>query len=196
MDYLEVAGVVTGLLYLWFEYRVSIWLWPTGIVMPALYIVIYDRAGLYADSWINVYFLLAGIYGWFRWAKKNREASEGERAEAVRFAGNRVCWMLLPWLIALWAALCFVLLVYTDSTVPVFDSFTTALSVVALWMLSRKYVEQWLAWLVVDVVSGSLYMYKGLYLTAGLYFLYAFIAYWGYLRWRKLAGSNEIWTTQ
>ena len=79
-----------------------------------------------------------------------------------------------------------ILIQYTDSTVPWLDSFTTALSIVAMWMLARKYVEQWLIWIVVDTVSAGLYIYKGLYFTAGLYAFYAIIAYFGYKEWRRL----------
>lgn len=80
----------------------------------------------------------------------------------------------------------FILIQYTDSTVPWMDSFTTALSIVAMWMLARKYVEQWLVWIVVDAVSAGLYVYKELYFTAGLYALYTVIAYFGYKEWKRL----------
>ena len=80
---------------------------------------------------------------------------------------------------------------YTDSTVPYGDSFTTALSVAALWMLSRKYAEQWLVWIVVDAVSAGLYFYKGLYPTGGLYLLYAIVAVAGYFKWLKLIRQDE-----
>ena len=63
MNYLEIAGTLIGLLYLWFEYRASIWLWPVSVIMPAIYIVVYYQVGLYADSVISIYYLLAGIYG-------------------------------------------------------------------------------------------------------------------------------------
>jgi len=80
----------------------------------------------------------------------------------------------------------FILIQYTDSTVPWLDSLTTALSIVAMWMLARKYVEQWLVWIVVDAVSAGLYIYKELYFTAGLYALYTVIAYFGYKEWIRL----------
>ena len=65
MNYLEIAGALIGLLYLWFEYRASIWLWPVSVIMPAIYIVVYYQVGLYADSVISIYYFLAGIYGWW-----------------------------------------------------------------------------------------------------------------------------------
>ena len=69
MNYLEIVGTLVGLLYLWFEYKASIWLWPVSVIMPAIYIVVYYQVGLYADSGISVYYLLAGIYGWWVWLR-------------------------------------------------------------------------------------------------------------------------------
>ena len=84
-----------------------------------------------------------------------------------------------------------ILATYTDSTIPWWDSFTTALSIIAMWMLAHKYVEQWLVWLVVDVISCGLYLYKDLYFTSFLYGLYAVIAFGGYLRWKQLMNVTE-----
>lgn len=182
MNYLEIAGTLVGLLYLWFEYKASIWLWPVSVVMPAIYIIVYYQAGLYADSGISVYYLLAGIYGWWMWL---RHAS-GKAEKPITFMPCR-------WVLPLFCVLCivFVLIgnileVYTDSNVPWWDSFTTSLSIIAMWMLAHKYVEQWLVWLVVDVVSCGLYVYKDLYFTSLLYGLYAVIAFFGYLKWKRL----------
>ena len=80
---------------------------------------------------------------------------------------------------------------FTDSTVPFLDSMTTAMSMVAMWMLSRKYMEQWLVWLVVDMITVGLYIYKGIPLTAGLYTLYCALAVAGYLRWKRQAATNS-----
>lgn len=187
MELLEITGVAAGLLYLWLEYRASIWLWPVSIVMPALYIFIYRASGFYADMAVNVYYLIAGIYGWAAWSRRR----DDNRPLSVSRMPRR---LLLP--LGLVTALCFaataVLLVRcTDSTVPYGDSFTTALSVAALWMLSRKYAEQWLVWIVVDVVSAGLYFYKGLYPTGGLYLLYAIVAVAGYFKWLKLIRQDE-----
>ena len=76
MNYLEIAGTLIGLLYLWFEYKASIWLWPVSVIMPAIYIVIYYQVGLYADSAISIYYLLAGIYGWGMWLRHTPDKGE------------------------------------------------------------------------------------------------------------------------
>lgn len=187
MNYLEIIGTVVGLIYLWLEYKANIWLWLAGFIMPAIYVVIYYQAGLYADFGINIYYLLASIYGIYCWLnskgssnKENENNHSISRMPITGWGKMGIYGTLLTILIA------FVLIRYTDSTVPWLDSFTTALSILAMWMLARKYVEQWLVWMVVDAVSAGLYVYKELYFTAGLYALYTVIAYIGYKKWIQL----------
>lgn len=182
MNYLEIAGALIGLLYLWFEYKASIWLWPVSIVMPAIYIAVYYQAGLYADSGINVYYLLAGVYGWWLWL---RHAPGKPDKPIVSIRGKLILPLFLIFSIA-FMGIGELLVCYTDSMVPWWDSFTTALSIIAMWMLAHKYVEQWLVWMVVDVVSCVLYIYKELFFTSALYGLYAVIAFLGYLKWKQL----------
>lgn len=186
MNYLEIVGVLLGLLYLWLEYKVSIWLWAVGIIMPAVYIVVYYRAGLYADSGINAYYLLAGVYGWLMWL---RHASSSKERK-ITYTPYKLIIPMAGAFTALLFVIAWILIRFTDSTVPWLDSFTTALSFVAMWMLAYKYLEQWLVWLVVDVVSCGLYIYKGLDFTAVLYGLYAVIAFFGYLKWKRIM-KNE-----
>lgn len=187
MNYLEIIGAFIGLIYLWLEYRVSIWLWLAGIVMPAVYIVVYYQAGLYADSGISLYYLIAGVYGWVMWQR--RPARQKER-QITQTAYSR--WLPMAVVFAaLFLVIGEVLVRFTDSTVPWLDSFTTALSFVAMWMLAHKYLEQWLVWIVVDVVSCGLYIYKELYFTSVLYGLYAVIAVFGYMKWRQIMKSVE-----
>lgn len=187
MNYLEIIGALIGLIYLWLEYRVSIWLWLAGIVMPAVYIVVYYQAGLYADSGISFYYLIAGVYGWVIWQR--RPVRQKER-QITQTACSRWLPMAVVF-VALFLVIGEVLVRFTDSTVPWLDSFTTALSFVAMWMLAHKYLEQWLVWIVVDVVSCGLYIYKELYFTSVLYGLYAVIAVFGYMKWRQIMKSVE-----
>ena len=188
MLWLETAGVLVGLVYLWLEYRASVWLWAANVVMPAIYIFIYAESGFYADMGINVYYLVASIYGWAVW----RYRKVGESHELpITHTPRRAIAPLTVAGAACWGAILFVLLRWTDSTVPYGDSFTTAASIVALYMLAHKYVEQWLVWIVVDVVCCWLYIGKGLYPTAALYGLYALLAAFGYRRWLKMMNENN-----
>lgn len=196
MNYLEIIGTLIGLVYLWLEYRASIYLWIAGIVMPAIYIFVYYKAGLYADFGINIYYLLAAAYGWAMWTRKQKHsAAEPARAAstATSTAITKLPLKYVPALTAVFAVafvgIAWVLIRFTDSTVPWLDSFTTALSIIAMWMLARKYVEQWWAWILVNVVCCGLYIYKDLYFTSVLYGLYAIIAIFGYFKWKRMMES-------
>ena len=162
---LQIAGVVLGLLYLWLEYRADIRLWVVGLIMPLVHGALYYKAGLYADCSMQAYYVLAGLYGWIVWHNAPRRKAAADRIghTPLRQAAG---------------------LIAVYSTVPFWDAMTTAGSIVAMWMLSRKYVEQWLVWLAVDLVTVGLYLYKGIPLTAGLYALYSALAVAGYLRWK------------
>ncbi|MEG0466974.1 MAG: nicotinamide riboside transporter PnuC [Mucinivorans sp.] len=182
MNYLEIIGVVVGLIYLYWEYRANALLWLAGIVMPAIYIIVYYDAGFYADMAINIYYLAASLYGLWFWLRK----SEGGQARTITHTPRKYIAPCVVVSVVLWVSIWWVLDRFTDSTVAVGDSFTTALSVVGLWLLSRKYLEQWLVWIAVDVVCAVLYLQKDLAPTGWLYALYTIIAIFGYYKWRKM----------
>ena len=191
MQYIEILGTIVGLLYLWLEYRASIYLWVASVVMPAIYLIIYYDAGLYADFGINIYYLIIAIYGWAAWRYgfSIGRGSEGRELPISHTPARR--WLPLAAITGVvFAVIAWVLINLTDSTVPYADAFTTALSVVGMWMLARKYIEQWWVWLVVDVASVALYIYKDLYFTAALYALYAVVAVFGYRKWKKLMSEQ------
>ena len=142
---IEIIGTLVGIIYLWLEYRASIYLWVASIIMPAIYLYVYYNAGLYADFGINIYYLLIALYGWAAWrygfhlfGSKKKE----EKELAITHTSRRVWGKLALTYIAAQCAITYILVNYTDSTVPWWDSFTTALSIVGMWMLARKYIEQ------------------------------------------------------
>lgn len=184
---LQLVGIALGLLYLWLEYRAHIGLWIVGLIMPLVHGVLYYKAGLYADCAMNGYFVLAGLYGLAAWHRAPNRRGGGRIAQTPRG-------MLLQIFVVgltVQAGIYILLTALTNSTVPYWDSLTTALSVAAMWMLSRKYLEQWLVWLAVDVLTVGLYIYKGIPFTAGLYALYAVLAVGGYLRWRRMMRAQR-----
>lgn len=183
---LQIIGVVLGLIYLYLEYKANIYLWVVGLIMPVVHGYLYFTSGLYADFCMQLYYVLAGIYGWIVWNNAPKKKSKG----AIQHTPLKEIPVLFLIYAVLHVAIYFFLVKFTNSTVPVMDSFTTALCILAYWMLSKKYVEQWLVWLVVDATTVGLYIYKGIPITAGLYFLYTILAIAGYLRWRKFVGSS------
>jgi len=179
---LQIAGATLGLIYLWLEYKANIWLWVVSAIMPMVHGTLYLTEGVYADAAMQIYYVLAAVYGLAVWKRKPKSDASG------RIQHTPIAW-ILPLVLtygALHVAIYFVLTEYTDSTVPFFDAMSTALSIVAMWMLSRKLVEQWLVWLVVDMISVGLYLYKGIPITAGLYTIYCILAVAGYMRWRRV----------
>ena len=182
---LEITGTAVGLVYLWLEYKASIWLWITGIVMPAIYLAVYYKAGLYADFALNVYYLLAAVYGFCAWKFFKKEKA-GQTELPISRCPAKMWAVQLPVFLVCFGILYLVLNNWTDSTVPVCDAFVNALSIMGLWQLSRKYLEQWLTWIVVDAFSVGLYIYKGLVSTPWLYLLYTIIAIFGYFKWKKM----------
>lgn len=187
MEYIEIAGAVIGLLYLYLEYRASVYLWPVGVIMPLFYIYIFFVSRFYADMGINIYYLFASIYGWIQW---NKSASQ-EQSLAISHMPFRYWSVALLALSILFAGIAWILIRFTDSPVPFGDSFTTALSIVAMWMLANKYIEQWGLWIVVNVVSCALYAWKGLYPTALLYVVYSIVPVFGYFKWKQLMLSEQ-----
>lgn len=218
--WLDIVTTILGLIYLVLEYRASIALWVVGIVMPAMDIYLYWSHGLYGDAGMAVYYTLAAIYGYAVWkfgakwkamikrkgSDKKESASEVssdkiEGASAVSsssedlpitFFPRRLILRTLGFFVLAWAATYYVLVAYTNSTVPLLDAFTNALSFVGLWALARKYVEQWLFWIAVDVVCCYLYVVKGIPFKAGLYGLYVVIAVMGYWKWKGLAKKAQV----
>ncbi len=180
---MEIFGVVTGILYVILEVRQNRLLWPLGIITSAAYIYIFFTGKFYADMGLQVYYVLISIYGWYFWSRGGAKAEKGE-LPVVRI--NRRQLLLVFFTFGLsWAAIYFVLDRYTDSTVPLGDSFTTALAIVATWMLTRKIIEQWFLWIIANVVSIGLYIYKGLYPTVILYAIYTGMAVYGYFEWKR-----------
>ena len=191
--FLEIIGVITGIVYLWLEYKASIYLWIAGIIMPAIYLFVYYNAGLYADFGINIYYLAIALYGWVAWKTGFTLFGRREPERELHISHTpRATWMkvTVAYVVAQ-LSIAYILINYTDSTVPWSDSFTTALSIVGMWMLARKYIEQWWVWCVVDIASCALYTYKGLHFTAILYAVYAIIAIFGYFKWKKLMQNEE-----
>ena len=186
--WLDITTTILGLLYILFEYRASAWLWAVGFLMQTLGIVLYYQKGLYADCGMEFYYLSMTIYGYWKWV---RGAANKQALPITRFPRK----LIIPWcvlILAVWGIIYWLLVTFTNSNVPLIDSFTTALSIVGIWALAHKYLEQWFIWIVVDVVTCGLYFYKDIPFKGGLYALYVIIAVFGYRKWRKMIDNRSI----
>lgn len=186
--WLDIVTTILGLAYILLEYRASAWMWLVGFLMQSLGIVLYYQKGLYADCCMEFYYLGVTIYGWWRWVKP--KANSQKPITISRFPKK----LIIPWLAIIavvWAIIYWLLVTFTNSNVPLADSFTTALSIIGIWALAHKFLEQWFIWIAVDVVTCVLYFYKDIPFKASLYALYVVIAVFGYFKWRKMMNSAQ-----
>ena len=178
----DAISFVLGLLYLLLEFRASVWLWPVGIVMPIVHSVTYYKAGLYADFGMEFFYVIVAVYGFWKWMRRIPGSSKS--VPITHFPASKALIGGVAF-VALWVGIALFLHHFTDSTVPVLDAFTTALSIIAYWALANKWVEQWLLWLVVDAICTGLYVYKGIPFSAALYGFYTVMAVLGYRNWLR-----------
>ena len=180
-NYVELLGVIFSLLYLFFSIRQNILLWPMGIISAILYMVVFFHSKFYADMALNGYYLVISIYGWILWRSGTRF---GRELPVIRLKGKLA--LILGVITTVGFFLIGVILSrYTDSPIPWWDALTTAVSFTATWMLARKILEHWILWIIVDIISMCLYLYRGLYPTLVLFAIYTTMAVIGYIQWKK-----------
>jgi len=179
---LEKIAVLFGLANIVLTVRQNIWCWPVGVVMVSLYIYIFFDAKLYSDAALQVFFLVMQFYGWYHWTRGGVEHSRS--VSAVTRLSSRG-WLATAAGVTVWtAAVGTIMHRYTDAAAPYPDAFTTILSVIAQFQLTRKILENWILWIVADIVYIGVYGYKTLYWTAGLYALFLALCVLGYREWR------------
>lgn len=194
--FLDITTTVLGLLYILFEVRGSLWMWLVGGLMQALGLILYYQSGLYADCGMEVYYLIMTLYGFLSWkygkeflfrkSKGMEEKKEKRKSQPITHIPMKSALIGSIITLLVWAAIYYILVSFTNSNVPLSDSFTTALSIVGIWALAHKYLEQWFIWIAVDVVTSILYYYKEIPFKASLYALYVIIAIFGYFKWRRM----------
>jgi nicotinamide mononucleotide transporter len=185
---LEISGVISGIGCVYLAARNNIWSWSLAIISVSLYIIIFYDAKLYADTGLQVYFLITNIYGWYFWSRK----SEMDKKVPVSFANGKLILLSLIAIVIFTLLLGTFLYKGTDAAFPYIDSFCTACSLVAQLFLARKIIENWLIWIFVDIIYIGVYMIKDLHLTAGMYALYVLIAAMGYINWKKEYKQSKL----
>ena len=181
MTSLEAVAVLFILANVWLMVKENIWGWPAGIAGVILYAVVNYRAHLYSNAGLQIVYLILSIHGWYEWLHGGAGRSELQITRASR----RV------WLYCSLAGVAgtFVLLGFlrltTDAAFPIWDASTTSFSLVAQWMLNEKITENWLWWLVIDIVYVPIYIFGKLPLTAALYALFCVLSVKGYVDWKR-----------
>ena len=180
--WLDITTTALGLAYILLEYKASVWMWVVGFFMQSLGIVLYYQKGLYADCGMEFYYLAMTIYGFVAWMRHKQKTADLPIRHMPK--NTALAWIGIG--LGAWLVIYLILSNITNSTVPVADAFTTAFSIVGIWALARKYLEQWFVWIVVDVVTSVLYFHKDIPFKASLYALYVVIAVFGYFKWRRM----------
>ncbi len=178
---LEAIAVITGLVHVFLLTREKVIAWPFGLLSVGLYVYIFQDARLYSDVILHLVYIGLNIYGWWNWSRKDADQATLPVSSLSRSAR----FLYLVFILAgtlVWGAL---MQRYTDASYPFPDAFTTVASLVAQFLLTRKKLENWLIWIVVDVVAMNIYALKGLYLTTGLYGVYLLICIKGLLDWQR-----------
>ncbi len=187
MSIIEAVAVVFGLTAVWLNVRQNIWGWPAGLVQVILYIFVFYNAKLYSDLILSVIYIFLQLYGWYSWLYG------GEQHSKLKVS------CLEPSLILFWILVCILGTIgwgyfmqhNTDAALPYPDAFTTVASLIAQYLMTRKKLESWILWVIVDVVAISVYFIKGLYLTTGLYSVFLVMSVFGYLLWKKSLDKNQ-----
>jgi len=180
-DPFEAVGVLSGILSVWLTTRQKIWCWPVGIVSVSSFIVVFFRAKLYGAMGLQCVYVGLLAYGWYSW----RHGGDGHGALRVSRLPKRLAFGLAVLGAAASGVAAYWLRARTDEALPHLDGFTTSFSLVAQWMQARKYLENWVLWVVVDVVYVGMSPSEGLTLTAGLYAVYVGLALLGFRDWRR-----------
>jgi nicotinamide mononucleotide transporter len=187
VDPLELLAVGFGILSVWLSTREHIAAWPTALVNTSLYFVILGRAQLYANAWLQVFYFSLSLYGWYQWKYGGTTHTGVQVARAtprllLRLAGIAVAATLL---------IGGGLARFTDAALPWADAATTAVSLVAQWMLTRKLRENWAIWTGVNVVYIAMYVHEAMWPTAGLYVAFLLLAIHGWRQWGKTLRARE-----
>jgi len=184
-EVIEILGVISSIIYLYFSIRQNIFLWPMGMISALLYIVVFYHSKFYADMGLNGYYFVISIYGWWFWAKGSSKLSSRESQLPVTRIGWTLASILFVITVVVFLIIGIILRKFTDSPIPYWDAFTTAASITATWMLARKILEHWILWIIIDAVSMGLYLYRGLYPTLILFAVYSTMAVIGFIQWKR-----------
>ena len=182
MNTIEIFGLCAGTLSIALLIKQNIWTWPIGIAYTFASLYIFFTAKLYADFALHVFFLFMSFYGWYYWLQGN--STFDSELPVSRESKKVLAYSIIICVLAIILA-SNLFTIYTDAELPYWDNTTSILSVLAIWLQSRKKIESWVFWLIIDILSVGIYFYKDLYLYSLLYSIYVAMAFFGYATWLK-----------
>jgi len=185
---LEIVAVIFGFLSVWYSKQNKIWVFPTGMISTSIFVYLLLKWGLLGDMMINGYYFIMSVYGWYIWTRKVDEThvtpiSRTTSKEKLMSIGIFIATMI------------FVYIIYKSfdkwtSWVAYVDTVTTAIFFVGMWLMAKRKIENWIYWIIGDIISVPLYFYKGFTFTSLQYLGFTFIAIFGYLAWKKYLNKN------
>lgn len=186
---LEGVAVILGLASVWFAKQDNILVYPTGMISTGIFVYLLLQVGLIGDFMINAYYFIMSMYGWYFWTR----TKEGiiEHPIARMNSEEKRWWFILFMIILLIVGGIYLFFdKWKDWTAPM-DTFTTALFFVGMWLMARKKIEHWIFWIVGDIISIPLYLFKELGLISLQYLIFTVIAIFGYIQWKKILNSSK-----
>jgi nicotinamide mononucleotide transporter len=181
MSVIEIVAVTFSLACVWLAVKKNFLNWPIGIIGTAAYFILFYKERLYADMLLQLVFIGQGIYGWYNWIHKKQNSDELE----VSYLNNKQRAIYSILLILTAGAWSYVLVNYTDASTAYVDAFVATTSLIANWLMAKKYVENWVLWILADIIYIGLFLYKDLYLSSGIYLVFLILAIKGLIDWSK-----------
>ena len=188
---LEIFAVIFGFLSVWFSKNNNVLVFPTGLINTSIFVYLLLKWNLLGDMIINVYYFIVSIYGWYYWTRKNSKNNYTPISKVDKNDQKII-------LIISIASAIFVSLMYSyfnkwSGMVSYIDILTTSIFFAGMWLMARRKIESWIFWIIGDIISVPLYLYKGLAFTSFQYFIFTFIAILGYYKWKSIYNrKNQI----
>ena len=185
---LEITAVVFGFLSVWYAKKNHIWVFPTGLISTSIFVYLLWKWALLGDMMINAYYFVMSVYGWYVWTRKtNDQATPISQTNTKEKRTSFVIFII---------TLVFVYIVYQSagkwtSLTAYVDTVTTAIFFVGMWLMARRKIENWIFWIVGDIISVPLYFHKGLTFTSLQYLIFTIIAIYGFLAWKHVLTNSK-----
>ena len=185
---IESIAVATGLLSVWYSKKINILVFPIGIISVLLYVFLFIKNGLFANAIINFLYFAMSVFGWWNW-NRQRTNDESLKSEVLKVTNlNKKESVIIGFL---WSAALFLIIMFAPKDISIrLDYLTSILGLIAMWLTSIKKVENWIFYIVADIILIPLCIYNGLYLTSLQYVVYTILAIMGYINWNKEAKKN------
>ena len=188
---IEIFAVFFGFLSVWFSKNNNVLVFPTGLINTSIFVYLLFKWELLGDMIINAYYFVVSIYGWYYWTRKNSN-NDFTPISRVNYNDKKII-LIISILSAIFVSLMYTVFNKWGGLVSYIDILTTSIFFAGMWLMARRKIESWIFWIIGDIISTPLYLYKGLTFTSFQYFIFTFIAIAGYYKWKSIYNrKNQI----